>query len=298
MRLAAVIISLIFGLPAFAGVSAWIPFDSDGGHISIPVVLNGEETRAILDSGAAGNAISERFLAGNDGGFSYGKQIIVEGVHGTRKVRFVNGVDINMFDTSLQIDKLIPVRIHSADLIIGLPFFEHFILQIDYPAQRLRIISADTIDLKEFANVKMKRSGHSHPMVKVELNNEYNAWLTLDTGNNTGIFMPRNAALRYGWLDRYGTAQSLVAGVTKVSANDTFNLPTMNIGPFTLENVIVMVPAEGNKTMVGRESLVPTGTRIRKATSDGILGYDVLKHFIVTIDFNRSLLHMAPPADE
>ena len=187
----------------------------------------------------------------------------------------------------------------SAVLVVGLAFFQNFILQIDYPNSRLRIITRDAMDLKDAANVRMKKNGSmSQPMVKVELNDEYKAWLMLDTGNSTGIFMPRKPAIRYGWLEEFGTTDVQIRGVNKVSASQSFNLPKMTIGPFTMENVIAMVPAEGNETNVGRESTTRTGSRIKKDYSDGILGYDVLKHFVVTIDYKRALLHLAPPADE
>ncbi len=298
MRVAAIAIGLFFGMPALGAVSLWIPFNSDRGHISIPVMLNGESTRAILDSGASGNGVSERFLAENEGGFTFGRQTVIVGVNGRRKIRLIDDIDIEMFGTSFKIDGLMPVRLSSADLLVGLPFFTQYVLQIDYPNSRLRIITPDSVDLKEAANVRMKRAGDSQPVVKVNLNDEYNAWLTLDTGNNTGILMPRSVPVRFGWLEEFGTADIRVGGVTKVSENEAFNLPKLTIGPFTLENVIVMVPGEGNKTFVGRESVMRTGTRIKKVDSDGILGYDILKHFVVTIDFKRSLLHLAPPVEE
>ena len=299
MRITLLLLGLGCWLSASAGVSAWVPFDSDGGHISIPVTLNGIQTRAILDSGSTLNGVSERFLSEHEGDYSVSKEMIVSGVHGSRRVRPVDGIDISMFGTSFKIDRLVPFRIYSADLVIGLAFFQNFILQIDYPNSRLRIITRDALDLKDAANVKMKKSGGiSQPMVKVELNDEYKAWLMLDTGNTTGIYMPRKPAIRYGWLEKYGTADVRIAGATKVSTSQSFNLPKMTIGPFTLENVIALVPAEGNETNVGRESSTRTGSRIKKDHSDGILGYDVLKHFVVTIDYKRSLLLLAPPADE
>ena len=291
-------LAFLWSFSAFAGVSAWIPFDSDGGHISIPVMLNGEESRAILDSGATGNGISERFLERHDGEYSNGRQAVLEGIHGTRKVRLANGIDIEMFGTSFTIDQLMPLRLYSADLVIGLTFFESFVLQIDYPNSRLRILTHDAIDLKKHANVKMKKSGGVlQPMVRVNLNDEHKLWLMLDTGNNTGIFMPRSVAVRRGWMEKYGSVDGLVGGVTKASNVQRFNIPTMTIGPFTLENVIMMVPGEGEKTTIGRESSARRGSRLKKDSEDGILGYDVLKHFIVTIDFKRSLLHLAPPEE-
>ncbi len=203
-----------------------------------------------------------------------------------------------MFGTSFKVDNLMPLRLHSADLLIGLNFFEHFILQIDYPKSRLRILTHDAIDLKKHANVKMKKAGgNAQPMVKVNLNDEYKLWLMLDTGNNTGILMPRSVAVRRGWMEKYGSVQGLVGGVTKASSVERFNIPTMTLGPFTLENVIMMVPGEGEKTTIGRETSARLGSRLKKESEDGILGYDVLKHFIVTIDFKRSLLHLALPAE-
>ena len=159
--------------------------------VVIPVTLNGEESRAILDSDATGNGVSERFLERHEGEYSNGKQIFLDGINGVRKVRLVNGLDIEMF----------------------------------------------------------------------------------------------------------GAADGLVSVVTKVSSVQRFNNPTMTIGPFTLENVIVMVPGEGEKATVGRESSAKPGSRLKKDKLDGILRYDVLKHFVVTIDFKRSLLHLAPPEE-
>lgn len=298
MRRIITLLFLAYSLDSSAAVSNWIPFDSDGGHISIPVTLNGVETRAILDSGASGNGISEKFLEKHDGEYSHGKRIILQGISGTREVRLVNGIDIVMFGTNFKIDKLMPVRIYSADLLVGLSFFNNFILQIDYPNSQLRIITHDALNLRKSGNVRMKKSsGSRQPIVKVNMNNEADLWLTLDTGNSTGLLIPRRSASRFNWMDKYGTVTSQVRGVTKVANVERFNIPEVTIGPFTLENVIVIVPSEGEKTNVGRASRAKTGSRLRDTDSDGILGYDILRHFIVTIDFKHSRLHLQPPPE-
>ena len=294
----------LFGLLMFwsaavnAGVSEWIPFEVGSGHIRVPVTLNGEETWAILDSGARGNGISERFLSENEGGYKYGRQIIVTGVHGSRKVNMIDDIDVGIFGASFRIGQLMPVRARSFDFIVGLPFFENYILQIDYPNQQLRIIDHETFDLKPHANVKMKRiGGRGAPVVRVRLNDEFSPWLLLDTGATTGVYLKRGDAERFDWLERFPTADARAAGINKVIEIERLNLPMMRIGPFTLENVVVMVQADGEKTNVGRGLPMQTGSRLKQTDSDGILGYDVLRHFIVTIDFKRSLLHLAPPAE-
>lgn len=296
MRIIAVLILALTSTPTIAGVSPWIPFASENGHITIPVTLNGEDARAILDSGATGNGISERFLDAHKGEYEYGRKIRLSGVMGTRDVRLADGIDIGMFGANFTIGELMPMRIYSFDLLVGLPFFENYILQIDYPNSRLRIIDHGSFDLKPHANVKMKRiGGKGAPVVKVRLNDDWSPWLLLDTGSTGGVFIKRGDAERFDWLETFSTVAGRVRGVNTVGETERLNLPVMTIGPFTLENIIVTVQAEGEKTNVGRERQVRTGTRLKKADSDGLLGYDVLKHFVVTIDFKRSLLHLEPP---
>ncbi|MGI9235886.1 MAG: aspartyl protease family protein [Woeseiaceae bacterium] len=289
---------LALSLDASAAVSHWIPFNSEGGHISIPVTVNGVESRALLDSGAAGNGISERFLSEHEIEFDFGRQIIVSGVAGERKVRQINGLKVGMFGTEFEINQMMPVYLRNADVLIGLGFFNNFILQIDYPNSQLRIITHDSLKLKELANVRMKKAaGSPQPIVKVDMNGEANLWLTLDTGNNSGILIPRRSATRFDWLEKYGTSEARMAGATKLTNVERFNLPELTIGPAVLENVIVIVPGEGEKTNVGRDESAKLGTRVKQTSSDGILGYDVLKHFVVTIDYKRSYLHLGAPAE-
>ena len=298
MKYVIAFIVLILSIDAEAGVSHWIPFDSDGGHISIPVTVNGVETRALLDSGAAGNGISESFLAQHEIEHKLGRKVIVSGVAGERKVALINGLEIGMFGADFKIDKMMPVRMRSAGVLIGLGFFNNFILQIDYPNSQLRIVTHDALKLRKLANVRMKKAaGSPQPIVKVDMNGEASLWLTLDTGNNTGILIPRRSATRFDWLEKYGTTESRLAGVTTTTNVERFNLPELTIGPVVLENVIVIVPDEGEKTNVGKEARAKIGTRLKKTSSDGILGYDVLKHFIVTIDNKHSFLHLGVPGE-
>ena len=298
MKFLIAVIALLLSIDAGAAVSKWIPFDSDGGHITIPVTVNGIETRAILDSGAAGNGISERFLENNELDFKYGRQAVLQGVAGERKVRLIDGLEIGMFGAEFKIDQMMPVRLHATDVLIGLGFFNNFILQIDYPNSQLRIVTHDSLDMKKLANVRMKKAaGSPQPIVNVDMNDEATLWLTLDTGNNTGILIPRRSATRFDWLEKYGATESRVTGVTTSTAVERFRLPELTIGPVVLESVMVIVPDEGEQTNVGKGVRAKLGTRIKKTSSDGILGYDVLKHFVVTIDYKRSFLHLGVPAE-
>lgn len=300
MRVVAALLVLCVSSSALAGASAWIPIEIDHGQIILPITLNGEEGRALLDTGAEGHAISESFLAENEGGYTKGKPIKVSGVSETRRTNWINGVQVGLFGAEFEMNQLMPMVADDIDFILGLPFFQLFIVQIDYPGRQMRIIERESFDLKKYANVKMKRSGGSgRPQVQVEMNGEYKAWLAFDTGNSGGIYMVRSKAERLGWLEKFGSIDSSVTGVNDTSTGtETFSLPSMTIGPYELEDVVVFVPAEGERTNLTRLDTVSwsTGSHIKTdKKTDGILGYDILQHFIVTIDFRRSLLNLDVP---
>ena len=70
---------------------------------------------------------------------------------------------------------------------------------------------------------------------------------------------------------------------TRRPANQAQSLfSPLRVGPYTLENVIVTVPGAGEKTSVRKE---------------GILGYDVLRHFLITMDWDRQQMHIEVPPE-
>lgn len=292
--LALLVLFLAFNADAF--VSDWIPFKQVRGHITIPVTLNGKQTTAILDSGASGNGIAKSFLIQNEGAYGFGRTIIMRGVYGKQKTRLIEDIDVGIFGAQMTMGELMPMSLGQHGFLVGLPFFENYIVQIDYPNDRLRIASRDSMNLKKVANVKMRLSKSSaHPLVRVNLNDEYKTWLTLDTGNSGGILLKRLDAERFDWLQRFGSVDTYGKGVTgSVRGMDTFNLPRLSLGPFEIENVIVSVPDEGVESNIGGGRDKAWVRELSNASSSGLIGYDVLRHFVVTMDFKRRLLHLAP----
>jgi len=288
--------------PFFGAASPWVPIEIDDGQVIMPITLNGEPARAMLDTGASANFVSQAFLDAHEGGFSVGQGVVVTGIDGRRRTAMANNMRLGMFGTEFEIDQLIPGPFADFDMIIGLPFFELYIVQIDYPGQRIRILDHDAINMKKFANVKMRRAGGSaQPQIRVELNDEVKAWLMLDTGNNGPILYSRSNAERRGWLDNYPVTRGEIIGINAIpSGMDLFRLPTMVVGPFEMENVLVGIPAGSDQFSVKRVDGDDrsTGWRLKKGgkkKTDGILGYDVLQHFILTIDLKRNRLNLDMP---
>ncbi|MDJ0712033.1 MAG: aspartyl protease family protein [Woeseiaceae bacterium] len=293
-------LAMLWCTTSSAGVSEWIAIEIRDGQLLMPLTIGGQPATALIDTGAMGHAISESFLAEHGVSHAKGKAVEISGVVESRRAVLVNSVDVELFGTQLQLDQLIPMRVGGIDFVLGLPFFELFVVQIDYPGRRMRVINRESVDMKKFANVKMRRAGGSAtPQVRVDLNGESKAWLKLDTGNSGPIFITRTKAERLGWLEQFPAQQSLASGINDVAFTiETFSLPTMTIGPFELEDVRVAVPGHGQDTNIIHNDPVEwsTGTNIKRGKkTDGLLGYDILQHFIVTIDVKRSLLNLDLP---
>jgi predicted aspartyl protease len=300
MKIIAALVMCCLSTSVFAGASAWIPIEIQDGHIIIPISLNGEPARALLDSGSTANAISYAYLEAHEGEYSKGQGIVVSGIKEKRRTAAINNVELGIFGTVFEIDQLAPADLGGVDFIVGLPFFELFVVQIDYPGKQMRVVDHGSIDMKKFSNVRMKRAGGSaQPLVRVDMNGDWSPWLMLDTGNNGAVFVGRSKAERQGWLENFGATDSAVTGANAgVISTEEFRLPTFTIGPFELENVLVAVPAAGEDTnLTGNDPVErTTGTRIKKGKkTDGNLGFDVLQHFVVTIDMKRSFLNLDLP---
>ncbi len=81
---------------------------------------------------------------------------------------------------------------------------------------------------------------------------------------------------KHGWLDEYDAVDTKVIGVSGVAVGTRqFTLPALTIGPYTLKNVPVTVMPDNRSTL-----------------ELGLLGYEVLKHFQITMDLPKKRLHI------
>lgn len=290
-------ILIITSCGTYAAVTPWLDFELDNGHIKIPVTVSGIEAKAILDSGAQINAINQSFINKHKLKYGSGQKVIIKGVYGQEKKSTYNNVPTELFGTQFKLDSLVSSRLGNANnaLLIGGGFFNKFIVQIDYPNKKMRLLTRDAVNLKKLKNIEMKAHRETGmPIVKVNLNNEKNVWLLLDTGNSGGLFLKRSIATGNGWLEKYSAEGSVAMGVNTFGINETFHLPSLKFGPFELENILTSVPAEGQKTQ-NFSSNNGSISRIKGKNIKGLLGYDILKHFLITLDYKGGKMHVGLP---
>lgn len=286
----------LFSQPAQAQATSWIPFDQSSGHVRIKVKVADIETYAIIDSGSQMNAINVNFLSHHGLDYKSHQWIRVKGVNGVDERPIYKDIPADIVGLEMDME-LVGLQLGDPEvgILLGAPLLNQFIFQFDYPNSQMRFAMPGTFDLEKIGNIEMRaQQGSGQPLVKVNLNGETERWVLLDTGNSSGIFMPRNIADSLGWLEKYPTEISAIRGVTAISEVERLRIPTLTFGPFTLENVGVMVPGEGQAFDFSSQ-YSSINSRIRGVQVSGILGYDVMKHFILTIDYKNGRGHIYVP---
>lgn len=294
---------LLLSRCANAGATQWLDFTLDDGHIFIDITLDGKPAKAILDTASAMNGISSAYLAEVNHTFTKVGRERIQGAFGEDIRDKYNSVPATLFGVPLNLDGLVSLDFGDKEkaLLLGAGFFDDFVTQIDYPNQRIRLIDRDSIKLSALRNVRVEKDAASNmPIVNVTMNHQDDVWLMVDTGLNGGILIERSIARKNDWLTSgFKTVHTDSTGVARKQAIDSFLLPSVIIGPFEVENVIVSTPVAGQDitlmSTVGEKR--QTGTRIRGNRVEGVLGYDILKHFVITIDYERGFMHVGLPEE-
>ena len=292
-----ILTAVVFVLFPGRSCAEWLPFSIERGHIYIDVEINGIPSKAILDSGSSVNMIDTGFLEQHGEDFHTAGKIRIEGVNSTELAQLYSNIPLSIYGVELTMNQVVARPLRRAEFLIGEGFFSEIIVQIDYPNSRLRFLSRGTIDWKKHANVPIKRASNSIlPAIEVRIEGE-KTWLLLDTGNNGGVVLDRSFATLNGLIDESAELDSFsVSGANRMARFQGFKLDSVIVGPYELENVEAAIPAQGQSSNLGMEGYVGLGSRIRRGVeTNGLIGFDVLKHFVVTIDYSKHKLNLYAP---
>ncbi|MCG7536120.1 pepsin/retropepsin-like aspartic protease family protein [Pseudoalteromonas sp. OOF1S-7] len=294
-RLICFLIAVMVSGIAHAGVTPWIPFELENGHIKVPVTVAGVDSMAILDTGAQSNAINQNFINRHKLDLAHRGNIKVQGVHDTERRKLYSNVDVDLFGIKTKLNQLAGINMGSSQnsLLIGAGFFSQFVVQIDYPNNRIRMVTRDVINVAEHENIKTQtHKGSGLPIVQAEMAGK-KVWLLLDTGSNSGVLIGRRLAEGLD-LIHPDDEQITSRGVNALSEMRATRLAEFTFGPFVLSNVRLAYPEKGHKFSQLKQ-YAHTSSMIKGRKVRGIVGYDVLKHFLVTLDYARGHMHISVP---
>ncbi len=169
--------------------------------------------------------------------------------------------------------------------VLGAPFLSAFVLEIDFPGRRVRFLDPERFEVPARAAAPNEavlpiRLVGNRPIVEIELGTA-----RIPAAITTGA--PGTLLLPGGWVPGTSLTPDLAVTATLSPAPGEGRLEAVTaarfqIGPF-VESEVPMLVAEHGAQGAG-------------ARSEALLGVDLLKRFVLRIDYARRRLWIAEPA--
>jgi hypothetical protein len=182
-------------------------------------------------------------------------------------------------DSTFKIKNRLAVNVHG---IIGYALFKDFVVEIDYPAERLKLyrpadfkpkgrcreLKIELIDQKPFVEVPVTFSNGKSSLYKLLLDS--------GAGFSAALFMSEQERKAVGVSGIYGT---LGYGLNGHMKGYLSRIEALQLGSYTLRNPIITFP---DSMAVGKGRLPEYHI--------GILGMDILKRFHLTISYQDQIM--------
>jgi len=252
------------------------------GIVSIPMQTGGRPTVAVLNTGVLPIGIS-RMLAQD-------LSLDVEAVP-ARNILWsaipvisgqVSDVPVRIFNQDLQIEQMYVMDNPARFVYLSLLMFDDFIMQVNMPESRLCFLNRSALDLREANNIEMKMS-NGRIALFISINQANPVWLELQLEYPGAVRLNRDAAIELGLIDAASTDTSGIAD-------------SLMFGPYELGNIALAYPPVGEAPGGELARLQQMARRGGGGVeTSGVLGYEILKHFVVTMDIDRERMHVFVP---
>ncbi|MEX2129933.1 MAG: hypothetical protein WD772_00485 [Pseudohongiellaceae bacterium] len=252
------------------------------GIVSIPMQTGGRPTVAVLNTGVLPIGIS-RMLAQDLG-------LEVEPVP-ARNILWsaipaisgqVSNVPIRIFNQDLQIEQMYVMDNPARFVYLSLLMFNDFIMQVNLPQSSLCFLNRSALNMREANNIEMKMA-NGRVAIFVSINEAKPVWLELQLEYPGAVRLNRDVAIELGLIDEASTATAGIAD-------------SLMFGPYELGNIALAYPPSGQQAGSELERLQRMARRGGGGIETrGVLGYEILKHFVVTLDTDRARMHVYVP---
>ena len=263
-----------------------IPISVNRGHASVKVFINNQAFTFLLDSGADQNVINARAatqlglplsaqtVPGNGAAGSYGQ------------VHWIDIAEIQIGRARLprQAAFVVPLPEEATfDGVLGAPFFQAFVVQMDFQQKQLQLhshtsfvapVNATPVPIK-FQNNKLLVNASAAGV---------SGWYVIDTGDASALTMFTPTVEKYALRQAFSQRVRMVTGIGAGGAfteNDVVRVPDLQIGPFRMTQVITGL------------SLATEGAFGHPmADTIGNLGSGIWRRFNVTFDTANEVMYL------
>ena len=251
----------------------WITFETGRSQfIRLQVAINGQAATALLDTGATRSvldlAMAKRMgVVGRPGYSARGMTSNVEGSIAVGLKVEVGQLELPSIDSAiLDLSALANIAGHDVDLVLGQELFEAGIVEIDFPAKRLRIWPSNSSTVSFGTSVSLLRSGERLCTMPIILSGREPVQAAIDLGSNIPLYVSPVYAAQNRLLHGLRSSTSASAGAEGISLSDVATLQSLKFAGVSLKNVPVQVPRNWN------------------FANSAIVGLPVLNRFSIILD--------------
>jgi predicted aspartyl protease len=273
-----------------AGTTDWIPFELfRGAYIYLHGSVNGIATDMLLDSGAGMTVLDRSFAT--EHGIESGGEVVARGTGGESTASMASGLTIRVGMLELRdlsaavidLGGLVPKLGRSMPVIFGKEVFHSLVVDIDYPAQRLRFIEpADYHNEGAGHRLAISPSEDGHKNLDISVEGRAPIAVALDTGSGSALDL-------FGW---YVDESHLLDGRTQVTEGLSGGVGGMVTEKLTSVRSVEIAGYALADVPIGMQWST-TGAFATKRIG-GNLGAGILKRFRVIFDYAHDCLWLEP----
>lgn len=277
---------------------AEIPFETTGGRVYMPTSIGGKDVPMILDSGA-GVTLIDSDLAKDIRAKSNGEIPVGGAGEQAQKGALLTDTTVwlsgkraksNVF-LAMPLKPMFPFEGRRMHGILGADLFNRYIVQIDYPAAKVRLYDPATYVHRGKSPSLPLTFANNLPQIDVKLNVP-TLGLTpgvamIDTGASGTVTLTAQFAKKHDLEAKLpkGPSAPLSGGVGGLTQGRILRLDGIQIGEHSLAKPVGMV------------TLSKGGATGSAAGYDCLIGADILKRFVVTFDYKTKQVWFEPATD-
>ncbi len=273
-------------------------FEVNDGRITIPITIGGSETRAMISSGLQTLGVSTALAE------QLGLEVIEPEPVSSQRARYlpqltqlaqlsrVENVPVNVFGQDIQMDQLYVFDLDLPVANISVMMFQDVVIQMDYPQSRMCVLPLTSINLEDAANISMRTTLLGAPAIEVIFNGKEHVWLDFQIGYPGGVSIDFETAEDMGFMQE-SPADADGSGTAATTTE------SLAFGPYELGGINTTYSTEEGPRV--RRSSLEDGLlranrpRNRSVQTHGELGYEIMQHFVITVDFNETRMHIFAP---
>lgn len=270
-----------------ADEAGWLQFAPGQHRPAFEVTINGEDTIALLDTALSVNAISTEFAqrAGIGAGV---RTLTLPDVEEGEEVSVAKPFDLELAGSSIEMKQVAMISTDEVGIVIGRPLLNLLVVQVDYPGRRLRLLPRGGVEFE--SNLESRRGRFNQPMVQATIDDR-KVWLTLDTSNDGLCLLNRGTVEKNGW-HREPVALKNVGALDIRTDVQTVRPGSLELAGYQIDGfVAAYLPDDAAIEDEGYGASRIT----QKLGGHGILGYEVLRNFVLTMNMAEDDLHVYVP---